>query len=73
MTVPIYEYQCEECTQEFEDLVLSGSAEPQSCPHCGGKKLTRLASTFGFSGSGSRGSGPSCAGCKSNSCRTCGS
>jgi len=40
--MPIYEYVCKQCHQEFETLV-RGSEQPQ-CPHCGAQQLDRLLS-----------------------------
>jgi putative FmdB family regulatory protein len=37
--MPIYEYLCQRCDQEFE-VLLRGS-EKASCPSCGGKQLTK--------------------------------
>ena len=70
--MPIYEYQCKDCNNEFEDLVLNRASEPQSCPQCGSSKITRLVSTFGMIGETRRGTTSSCAGCKSHSCSSCG-
>ena len=71
--MPIYEYECEACKNEFEDLILGSAPEPEACPKCGSAKIGRLASTFGFAGSGDRGSGSSCSGCSARSCDGCGS
>ena len=40
--MPIYEYQCADCSSEFELLVL-GSDQP-ACPSCSGHKLEKLMS-----------------------------
>ena len=40
--MPIYEYVCAKCKQEFE-LLVRGSEVPE-CPECGGKKLNKLMS-----------------------------
>jgi putative FmdB family regulatory protein len=40
--MPIYEYVCKGCKNEFEALVRS--AQPPSCPTCGGTDLERLVS-----------------------------
>ncbi len=45
--MPIFEYRCEDCGGEFEDLVPHAERdEPQECPCCGGKKSKRLMSRF---------------------------
>ena len=40
--MPIYEYQCRECTEAFE-LLLRGQDQPV-CPECGGTRLEKLLS-----------------------------
>ncbi len=40
--MPIYEYSCEECENQFEELV-RGDETPQ-CPSCGSENLKRLIS-----------------------------
>jgi len=73
--MPIYEYICEKCGNEFEMLVFK-SDEP-ACPSCGNTKPTKKMSSFGFSvgfkfkssSTGSSGSG--CSTCSSSDCSTC--
>ena len=51
----MYEYECQECGERFEALVM-GSRRPV-CPACGGKDLQRIASSFAVTAAGpSRGS-----------------
>ena len=40
--MPLYEYNCPDCNQEFE-LLIRGQEQP-ACPTCGKKHLTRLLS-----------------------------
>lgn len=40
--MPIYEYVCAECKQEFE-LLVRGDESPE-CPECGGSRLSKLIS-----------------------------
>jgi putative FmdB family regulatory protein len=40
--MPIYEYSCRGCDQEFE-LLVRGSEQPE-CPKCGGHDLQKLLS-----------------------------
>ena len=72
--MPIYEFTCEKCQHDFEELVLSRS-ETISCPECGGTKVERAMSVFSFSSAGSYHSsaGSSCSGCSKGSCSGCGS
>lgn len=37
--MPIYEYTCQDCQHEFEDLVFDG--DEVVCPKCQGKKLEK--------------------------------
>ncbi|MDX2452979.1 zinc ribbon domain-containing protein [Desulfosarcina sp.] len=76
--MPIYEYHCKGCSQDFEYLVLGGS-EPDQCPACKADTVCRLMSTCGFVSKGSGGetvstsaSSSSCTGCSASSCSGCG-
>ena len=40
--MPLYEYTCSSCRQDFE-LLIRGS-EQAECPRCGGSRLTKLMS-----------------------------
>ena len=70
--MPIYEYKCVKCNEQFETLVFGDDAV--YCPNCKGDKLERLMSACGFKSSGdftpSTGSS-GCSGCTSNNCSTC--
>ena len=74
-TMPLYEFQCDACGDQFEELVLSQTekARPR-CPHCGGRNVHKLFSTFAVGG-GDRSrasSSPSgCGNCTSGSCAGC--
>jgi putative FmdB family regulatory protein len=49
--MPIYEYQCDECGERFEMLVLlSLSALDLKCPRCGGRRVQKSVSLCGASG-----------------------
>jgi putative FmdB family regulatory protein len=73
--MPIYEYHCEKCEQDFEYLVI-GSDDPL-CPSCHSKKVCKQMSTFGFVSKGgggetvSRSAGSSCGSCAASSCAGC--
>ena len=43
--MPIFEYQCASCGNEFEKLVRSSSAPPE-CPSCNGTDLHKKLSAF---------------------------
>lgn len=68
--MPIYEFICNECSSQFEDLVLSSSQIDQViCPVCGSGQVKKKLSTFasksadgGSSFSFNSGSAGSCTG-----------
>jgi len=71
--MPIHEYVCADCDQEFEELIRG--EERVACPRCHGARATKKFSTFMTSraGEGARGtardSAPISAG---GGCGTCG-
>ena len=77
--MPIYEYTCIKCDEEFECIVFSG--DTVTCPECGTEKVRRKMSACSFKSSGSSSgdysassgssSASSCAGCSGGSCATC--
>jgi putative FmdB family regulatory protein len=74
--MPIYEYHCKNCDQDFEYLVF-GSEKPD-CPSCKSKKVSKLMSRCGFISKGSGGEtvsssagASSCSGCAASSCAGC--
>jgi len=72
--MPIYEYKCDKCKKEFEELVL-GSSEKITCPECGSKKVGRLMSKVAFKCDGNfvgTSSDSGCSGCTSGNCSSCG-
>ena len=54
--MPIYEYTCEDCNQEFE-LLIRGQEKP-ACPSCGRSRLTKRLSVPAAHVAGS--TGPTC-------------
>ena len=44
--MPLYEFNCDGCRQDFELLVRSTNWHGAACPHCGSKKLTKKLSVF---------------------------
>lgn len=71
--MPIFEYICDSCKHQFEELVF-GSESKVSCPKCRKRKVTKQFSVFGFkSGANFVGSGPKggCGPCSAGSCSTC--
>jgi len=75
--MPIYEYHCEDCHQDFELLVF-GDEQPD-CPHCHSKRVCKLMSACGFVSKGRGGetvsrsaASSACSGCAASSCAGCG-
>lgn len=76
--MPIYEYNCKDCNENFEKIVLNNSAKV-ICPKCGSENLNKKYSVFGFKSAGGDGeskfissSAGGCSGCRLTSCSTCG-
>lgn len=76
--MPIYEYQCNDCTKTFEYLVL-GQSEPENCQYCNAANIQRLMSACGFFSKGSGGEtvraaagSSACGSCTAGSCSGCG-
>jgi putative FmdB family regulatory protein len=74
--MPIYEYVCEECHEEFDLLRPMKEADaPAACRSCGGQRTKRKLSLFNAQSGGKAVSGtntPSCSGCAGGSCASCG-
>jgi putative FmdB family regulatory protein len=43
--MPIYEFRCEPCQNQFESFVMT-SSEPVACPACESADVKKLMSTF---------------------------
>lgn len=51
--MPIYEYQCEDCSEQFEQLVrMSTRPEEVECPNCGAHHSKRVVSLMAAVGRG---------------------
>ena len=46
--MPIYEYQCRECSHRLEKIQKMSDAPLTRCPECGKDALTKLVSAAGF-------------------------
>lgn len=71
--MPIYEYDCEKCANEFEQLVFDRQA-PVKCPACGSSKVNKKMSIFAHKSDDkltSSSTGSSCSGCGASSCSGC--
>ena len=62
--MPIYEYRCEKCGNDFEELVGPNESAPP-CPLCDSKKVEKLLSRSSFRSASSDGD---FGGCDSGSC-----
>ncbi|MEJ5348510.1 MAG: zinc ribbon domain-containing protein [Desulfosoma sp.] len=50
--MPIYEYRCEKCGNEFESFIWSAQdQEALACPRCGSREIKKLLSSFASKGS----------------------
>jgi putative FmdB family regulatory protein len=55
--MPIYEYQCADCGESFEELILSISKEVKvRCPKCESQSVKKKISLFGTSANTTEGS-----------------
>ncbi|HET6997861.1 MAG TPA: zinc ribbon domain-containing protein [Solirubrobacterales bacterium] len=52
--MPIYEFECDECGERFEELVAAGKAAA-ACPRCGSGRTRRLLSNVSPPGRQPRG------------------
>ncbi|MGD1995502.1 MAG: zinc ribbon domain-containing protein [Anaerolineae bacterium] len=49
--MPVYEYRCSKCGEQFDKLVRSLSTQQNvECPHCGSEDLKKVISLFGVGG-----------------------
>ncbi|MDE7371059.1 MAG: zinc ribbon domain-containing protein [Desulfovibrio sp.] len=76
--MPIYEYGCEKCGRDFEELVFGD--EMPACPYCGSTETHKLMSRCARCRSDGGmsfdmappSSGGGCAGCSGGNCASCG-
>ena len=67
--MPIYEFVCEKCSAEFEQLFKSSlDNEAVQCPECGSENTRKKFSTFATAESVSNDPPPNCASCPNMSC-----
>jgi len=50
--MPIYEYHCEKCDNQFEKLVFAGDEDRVTCPECGAAQVEKMISFTSFMSSG---------------------
>ncbi len=71
--MPIFEFVCGECGNEFEELVMSRSAEV-SCPKCASRDVNKQMSVCAVKTGEkftSTSSGAGCSTCSSKNCSSC--
>ncbi len=66
--MPIYEFRCNQCGTQFEQLCRLDWQGTVVCPSCGGRDLAKGLSAFCAPGSGG---GKNCGGCSGKSCASC--
>ena len=44
--MPLFEFQCEDCNQPFEELVFGSAVDDVVCPQCGSSEVNKMISTF---------------------------
>lgn len=71
--MPIFEYHCQSCEDDFEQIVFNAQTKVK-CPHCKSSKVNKKISAFSFK-SGSKfvasSSSGGCGSCSSHHCSTC--
>lgn len=65
--MPIYEYVCKNCGENFEVLVFGN--RKVNCPKCNSENISKKFSSFAMKGVGKGNS--SCSTCKASSCSSC--
>jgi putative FmdB family regulatory protein len=58
--MPIYEYECDNCGNVFEEIVYSVTNDTLPCPKCSSKETKKLMSRVGGIAMGKMSSGPAC-------------
>ncbi len=53
--MPMFEYQCQGCKNEFERLVFAGDKDKVDCPECGSSNVRKKMSATSFMSSSSSG------------------
>ncbi|MBI4691522.1 MAG: zinc ribbon domain-containing protein [Nitrospirae bacterium] len=69
--MPIFEYKCNNCSEDFERLVFG--KQTVICPKCNSEDIKKKMSTFGMSGVEKPFAGTSsgCTSCSKPSCTSC--
>lgn len=81
--MPIYEYKCDKCGHEFEEIVFGTGGGDVKCPACSSDKTGKLMSCCRHKNGGAgdplgsapampSGGGGGCSGCSGGDCSSCG-
>ena len=70
--MPIFEYRCQKCKEDFEKITFNSKA-PITCPRCQSKRVTKKLSAFSFKSGSKAAAGSGASGCGSCSGHHCGS
>jgi putative FmdB family regulatory protein len=70
--MPIFEFECQSCHREFEELVMRRD-EIIECPVCGSSDAKKLMSAFAVGGEARKAGGGGCGSCqpKAGKCAGC--
>jgi len=55
--MPIYEYRCSDCGNQFEEIISNSETRNPACPGCASAKTEKLMSRIGGIGMGKTSSG----------------
>jgi|UniRef100_A0A7V5XHE5 putative FmdB family regulatory protein len=71
--MPIYEFQCEDCGEIFEELILGNREDEIVCKKCKSSRVKKLMSQVAFKSGGKFVSslGSACSTCKGGTCSSC--
>jgi putative FmdB family regulatory protein len=50
IVMPIFEFKCDRCGDEFERVVFASDSEPVKCPKCSSEETRKLLSVFACTG-----------------------
>jgi putative FmdB family regulatory protein len=64
--MPLYEFECQDCRHQFEELMTASASELPPCPVCQGRQVRKKVSAGAIRSGGIKAgsavaSGPSCA------------
>jgi len=71
--MPIFEFQCEDCGEVFEELILGSDSEKVICKKCKSSNVKKLISQVSFKSDNKFSSsvGSACSTCKGGTCSSC--